>query len=57
MKRLILLLLLTLTLSSPIEAKKIYAQMLFESHCILLDDGTSEKPKMLKNEVGKDMKF
>lgn len=49
--------LLTLTLSSPIEAKKIYAQMLFESHCILLDDGTSEKPKMLKNEVGKDMKF
>ncbi len=57
MKKVIILLLVSLLACSTVQAKKLFVEMEFHKNSIKLDDGSNKKRQAIKGEDGKDLKF
>lgn len=57
MKKIILILLVSIFTCSTIQAKKLFVEMEFHKNSIKLDDGSNKKRQALKGEDGKELKF
>ena len=57
MKKLFLLLIVSLFACSNVQAKKLFVEMEFHKNSIKLDDGSNKKRQAIKGDDGKDLKF
>lgn len=57
MKKIVLLLLLSLFACRTIQAKKLFVEMEFHKNSIKLDDGSNKKRQPIKGADGKNLKF
>lgn len=57
MKKLFVLLIVSLFACSNVQAKKLFVEMEFHKNSIKLDDGSNKKRQAIKGDDGKDLKF